>query len=134
MLEEMIGSGLWSSTHRSKRLILEEHTATFDLSETIYLSQPPFHTVDYYAKGPGKEYWDQHQTILHGVKPALALIIAQLGWWSPDIIVLDYRHARFNPCVLKLPSTEVSISTSSNNWIKIADDFPTFAAKLRFPS
>ncbi len=140
-LAHMIRTGFWPSTPEAanaqnlKQTIPKERIIRFaPEEEQLFLYPPPFYTVEQQMKGEkGNVFWNHPMAAVHEIEPALALDIGDFGIGSDAALILDYRHDRLNPSVLRLrwSTDRQKPPFSDNHWVEVASNFATFANYLR---
>jgi hypothetical protein len=139
-LENMIRTGYWPSTPESERaqnlksLVSKDCIVRFAPEEDrVFFHRPPFHSVEERLHGQeGTYFWKRPEAAIHEIDPTLALVIGDFGLGSDAPIILDYRHNRLNPSILRLrwSTDKEKPRFSDNHWVKIANDFAEFAGLL----
>jgi hypothetical protein len=132
LLEEMLTAGRWprnaaeANARCGHPLFSQERLQAVAPGEhTIFLLPPPFLTVR--EQVVGNPFWTEDYAAPDGIDFDLSLDIGDFGIGSDAPILLDYREKADNPCVLRLLWSR---GGSSNQWVVMAPDFPTFVAAL----
>jgi len=134
-LNALIVAGRWPKDEQEangqhlRSLVSSERVAQIAPQETtIFLYPPPFHTVREYSRGSEPNFWKSRMAAADEISFDHSVVIGDFGLGSDTAIILDYRHSRDNPLVLRL-SWGVG-GGADNHWCEIAPTFAKFAELL----
>jgi hypothetical protein len=134
LLTQLIANGRWPRDSNEAQMqnlrprVPEERIKLLAPEESmLYLLAPPFHTVRALSESNG--FWTSEDAAPSEIDFDLCLDIGDFGLGSDAPILLDYRHDRVQPRVLRLRWSR-DVPRGPNHWVSMAPNFDAFAQAL----